>query len=146
MNLWIDRALLPVFVGVVWTGVALHVAGRVGIPSVVQSRMAWHIAVSLLFLLLAGFHVRMHWGWYRALRTVGCEGRHRWMVLLFSLVFLLAAVSGLLLLLCGAALGAGFGIFHYLLGLLFGIMALLHILKRLHLLLGLTGPGSGKSR
>ncbi len=145
-NLWIDRALVPVFVGVIWTGLELHAAGHVADPLFGHRWSVSHTVVSLLFLLLAGIHVYGHWGWYRALTTVGCKDRHRRMVLLFSLVFLLAAVTGLLLLLCGAGCALYLGKFHYLLGLIFGIMGLLHLLKRLRILFGIAKPGAAKNR
>lgn len=68
------------------------------------------------------------------------------MVLLLSFVFLLAVVSGLLLLLCGAGHALHLGIFHYLLGLLFGIVGLQHLLKRLRILFGRAKPRGGRSR
>lgn len=145
-NLWIDRALVPVFVGVIWTGLELHAAGHAVNLGLWHVRALLHTIVSLLFLLLAGIHVHGHWGWYRALRTAGCKGRHRRIVLLFSLVFLLAAVLGLILLLCGAGYALYLGKFHYLLGLIFGIMGLLHLLKRLRILFGSAKPGAAKSR
>lgn len=145
-NLWIDRALVPVFVGMVWTGLELHAARHAVTPSIVAQHSARHIAAAALFLLLAGLHLLGHWGWYRALKTGGCKGRHRRMVLLFSIVFLLVAVSGLILLLSGAGRALHFGIFHYLLGLIFVIMGLLHLLKRLRILFGTAKPKAGKSR
>lgn len=143
-NLWIDRALVPVFVGMVWTGLELHAARHAVTPAIVAQHSARHIAAAALFLLLAGLHLLGHWGWYRALKTVGCKGRHRRMVLSLSVVFLLAAASGFLLLLPGNGLHSG--IFHYLLGWLLGILGLLHLLKRLRILFGTAKPKAGKSR
>lgn len=145
-NLWIDRTLVPAFVGVIWTGFGLHMAGNTCSPALWHTWSLAHVTLSLLFLLLAGLHVHGHWGWYRALKTGGCKGRHRRMVLLFSIVFLLVAVSGLILLLSGAGRALHFGIFHYLLGLIFVIMGLLHLLKRLRILFGTAKPKAGKSR
>lgn len=144
-NLWIDRALAPAFVGMIWTGLELHAAGHIGDLAAWHFWSAVHTVVSLTFTGLAAAHIRGHWGWYRALKTVGCKGRRR-MVLLLSFVFLLAVVSGLLLLLCGAGHALHLGIFHYLLGLLFGIVGLQHLLKRLRILFGRAKPRGGRSR
>lgn len=145
-NLLINRGLLPVFVGLFWSGCGLHAAGHADDLAAWHFWTVVHTVVSLIFAGVVVAHVRGHWGWYRSLKSVGCKGRRRRMVLLLSLVFLLAAVSGLLLLLCGDGHDPHLGIFHYLLGLLFGVLGLLHLLKRLRTLFGRAKPKVGRSR
>ncbi|WP_417015478.1 hypothetical protein [Alistipes sp.] len=144
-NLWIDRALVPVFVGVIWTGFELHVAGHVGNPLLRDHWSVLHTVVSLSFLLLAGIHVHGHWNWYRVPRSVGCGGRRR-RVMVLTEVAVLAVATGFLTLFRNAEAGSHLGVFHYLTGLMLTVSALLHILERLRILLGGAKPGGGRSR
>ena len=91
-----DLMLLLVFILSFYTGVELHIAGQ-GVDH--ESWHIWaifHTNASLLFMILGIIHVKSHWAWYKGLRTVGCKGKRK-AVLLLSIVFLLAVVSGILL-------------------------------------------------
>ena len=88
-----DLMLLLVFILSFYTGVELHIAGQ-GVDH--ESWHIWaifHTNASLLFMILGIIHVKSHWAWYKGLRTVGCKGKRK-AVLLLSIVFLLAVVSG----------------------------------------------------
>lgn len=90
----------------------------------------FHTITSLLFLTFAALHVRSHWGWYRALKTAGCKGRRRKVVLLLSVVFATVAGSGLLLLFFIDGDGSSVGLFHYKVGLALALLGSLHVLRR----------------
>lgn len=137
-NLLIDRALLPVFGGLLWSGVELHAAGHAGNPAAWHGWSVGHAVVSLLFAGLVVTHIRGHWGWYRSLKTAGCKGDRRRMVLCLTALFLLAGVTGLGLLFRGFDSGSHLGIFHWIVGLVLGFLGLLHMLRRLRLLVGAT--------
>lgn len=132
LNLLTDRVLFPVLVGLCGSGLGLHLFEHAAAPEI---RHAWklaHIIFSLLFLALVVLHVYGHWAWYRSLVTAGCKGLRRWMVVLLAVVFLAVAVTGIVKWLFGAHIG----FYHYVGGLAFGVLALLHIIRRWRQLFG----------
>lgn len=122
-----DLLLLPVFVVCFYTGVRLHLAGHASLLAIVQSWAVAHVCASLIFLLLVLLHVKCHWAWYRSLKS-GCKGRKK-MVLFLSVVFVFVSLSGISLFFFSSD-DAHAGLLHYKLGLLFGVLSVLHILKR----------------
>ena len=122
-----DLLLLPVFVFCFYTGVRLHIAGHASVLSIVQSWAVAHVCASLIFLLLVLLHVKCHWAWYRSLKS-GCKGRKK-MVLFLSFVFVFLSLSAISLFFFSSD-DAHVGLLHYKLGLLFGVLSVLHILKR----------------
>lgn len=122
-----DLLLLPVFVVCFYTGVRLHLAGHASVLAIVQSWAVAHVCASLIFLLLVLLHVKCHWAWYRSLKS-GCKGRKK-MVLFLSVVFVFVSLSGASLFFFSSD-DAHVGLLHYKLGLLFGVLSVLHILKR----------------
>lgn len=122
-----DLLLLPVFIFCFYTGVRLHIAGHASVWAIIQSWAVAHVWASLIFLLLALFHVKCHWAWYRTLKK-GCKGRKK-MVLFLSVVFVFLSFSGALLFFFSSE-DLSMGLLHYKLGLLFGFLSVLHILKR----------------
>ena len=71
--------------------------GAVGVTcysrSKVSSHESWHIwaifhtNASLLFMILGIIHVKSHWAWYKGLRTVGCKGKRKAVLLLSIVLF-----------------------------------------------------------
>ena len=124
-----DLGLVPVFVLSFYTGIELHVAGQNVSHEVWHYWAVFHTAVSLLFMMVVGIHVRSHWGWYKGLKKAGCRGKKK-VVLLLSIVFLLVVVSGLSLLLFIDGANSWMGLLHYKIGIVVGILGVLHLLKR----------------
>lgn len=124
-----DLMLVPVFILSFYTGVELHIAGQ-GVDH--ESWHIWaifHTNASLLFMILGIIHVKSHWAWYKGLRTVGCKGKRK-AVLLLSIVFLLAVVSGILLVCFVDGANSSLGLWHYRIGIFVSVLGVLHILKR----------------
>lgn len=143
LNLWIVRGLFPVLVGLCGTGLALHLIGHGGSAEVRHALRLVHIILSLLFLVLVGLHIYGHWTWYRSLVTTGCKGLRRWMVVLLAVAFLAVAVTGIVKWLCGVHIG----FYHYVGGLVLGVLALLHIIRRWRQLFGRgRNSAAGKGR
>lgn len=110
------------------SGIELHLIGH-GFHAESRIWPGLHIASALLGTICIGLHIRHHRAWYRALFRTPFSGR-KGMVILLSLCCLLATVTGLLLL-----PGAGtpldrLALGHYLFGLAFGVLAMLHLLRR----------------
>ena len=78
-------------------------------------------------------HIKRHWGWYKGLKTTGCKGKKK-VVLLFSITFALVIITGILLLLFVDGANSPTGLLHYKIGIATGVLAILHILKRKHFL------------
>ena len=78
-------------------------------------------------------HNKSHWGWYKGLKTTGCKGKKK-VVLLFSITFALVIITGILLLLFVDGANSPTGLLHYKIGIATGVLAILHILKRKHFL------------
>lgn len=143
LNRWTVRGLFPVLVGLCGSGLALHLVGHAGSAEVRHALHLAHVILSLLFLVLVGLHIYGHWAWYRSLATAGCKGLRRWMVLLLLVVFLAVAVTGIVKWLFGPHIG----FYHYVGGIVLGVLALLHILRRWRQLFGRgRNSAAGKSR
>lgn len=124
-----DLILVPAFILSLYTGIELHIAGH-GIEHEVWHNWAvFHTIVSLLFMVLGGIHIKSHWGWYKGLKTIGCKGKRK-VVILLSLVFVSVAVTGILLLLFVDGANSAVGLLHYKIGIVMGVLGAMHILKR----------------
>lgn len=129
-----DLVLIPLFVVSVYTGIELHIAGHGANHEIWHTWAVFHTISSLLFLAAVALHIKSHWGWYKALRTVGCKGK-RHAVLLLTCVFLLVLISGLLLLFFVDGANSGVGLFHYKAGLVLALLGVFHVVKRFERLL-----------
>lgn len=125
--------MVPVFALSLYTGIELHIAGHGVDHEIWHNWAVLHVVVSLLFMTLGIFHVKSHWGWYKGLRTIGCKGKRK-VVLLLSVVFVLVIVSGLSLLFFVDGANSLIGLLHYQIGIVVGVLGILHILKRKQLL------------
>ena len=92
-----DLMLLLVFILSFYTGVELHIAGQ-GVDH--ESWHIWaifHTNASLLFMILGIIHVKSHWAWYKGLRTVGCKGNRKAVLLdCFSVGCCFGDITGVL--------------------------------------------------
>lgn len=116
-----------------YSGIELHVAGHGNDHAMWHKLALLHSTASILFMTTAIIHVKSHWGWYKSLKKLGGKGKRK-VVLLLSVVFATVAITGLSLLFVYGA-NSSIGLFHYKIGIAFGILAILHILKRIKFLI-----------
>lgn len=125
----IERMLPLAFVASACTGIGLHVAGHGTDHDVWHNWAVAHVLTSILWTVSAGFHVRRHRHWYRAFLTKGIGGR-KLITLFLSLTFLITVVTGIILLACVDGANSAVGLWHYKLGILLSVIALLHAVRR----------------
>lgn len=89
----------------------------------------FHALGSVLFLVAIIFHVRTHGGWYKGIIKNGI-GRKSKVTTVFSIVFLLLSVTGIVLLGVNGA-NSPLGLWHYKIGIVMTVIAVGHIIKRL---------------
>lgn len=93
----IDWSLMVSFLSSAVTGVMLHMAGHG------DSHETWHkwavanVATSLLFLVFAAWHIKLHFGWYKSWFNCG-SGKKSPITALLSAVFAAAVITGIALL------------------------------------------------
>ena len=125
----VDWLMLVLFIASFYTGHELHVAGRAGIHEIWHNLAVAHILVNLLFFIIGIWHIKLHRAWYKSLFHVGF-GNHSKITLVLSVLFLLVTFSGLYLL-CVEGICTKIGMLHYAFGLLFSVLSVLHIGKRI---------------
>ena len=92
----------------------------------------FHLWTSVLLLVLVFIHIKMHWNWYRNWFRKGLGNKSRTTALL-SITFLLLALTGIILL-GDACRKSIIGIWHFHLGWLMIVLAVVHVFKRRSLL------------
>lgn len=128
-----DMALIPVFALTAYTGIELHVAGHGTDHQVWHDMAVFHSIAWFSFLILAAIHVKYHWAWYKALKSKGLKNKSK-IVAALSALFIIVAASGILLAFFIDEANTHVGLWHYKAGLVTGVLASLHILKRWALL------------
>ena len=127
----VDWVLIPVFLLFFISGIALHASGHGGHH---ESRPSWvvvHLVAGLLFAIVGSFHLYMHRNWYKArLKPDGMKRRHG-ETAIFSCLFLLAVITGLVLL---DGRGGRIGLGHCQVGLVTAFFSLLHVFRRVSIL------------
>ena len=93
----------------------------------------FHSIAGFSFLILAAIHVKYHWAWYKALKSKGLKNKSK-IVAALSALFIIVAASGILLAFFIDGANTHVGLWHYKAGLVTGVLASLHILKRWALL------------
>lgn len=126
--LLIDWCLLPLSILSFFTGLELHLAGHGNSHETWHNWAVVHIAASLLFLVAGACHIKTHSKWYRSLLKNGL-GRKSKTTLVISIVFVATVITGIALLGVEGA-NSGIGLWHYKIGLLMGLFAIIHIVKR----------------
>lgn len=131
-----DAILIPLFILTLYTGLGLHAAGHGDNSVLCHSRAIYHTLCSLLFALFALFHIQLHWRWYKQLftqHTINHRGRKA-VIFTFSILFVAVTLSGIGLL--GIeGLNSHLGLLHYKIAIVMGVLATLHICKRLRILI-----------
>ena len=125
----IDWILIVVFIVSAISGIGLHIAGHGNSHEVWHNWAVFHALGSVLFLVAIIFHVRTHGGWYKGIIKNGI-GRKSKVTTVFSIVFLLLSVTGIVLLGVNGA-NSPLGLWHYKIGIVMTVIAVGHILKRL---------------
>lgn len=125
----IDWILIVVFIVSAISGIGLHIAGHGNSHEVWHNWEVFHALGSVLFLVAIIFHVRTHGGWYKGIIKNGI-GRKSKVTAVFSIVFLLLSVTGIVLLGVNGA-NSPLGLWHYKIGIVMTVIAVGHIIKRL---------------
>ena len=125
----IDWILIVVFIVSAISGIGLHIAGHGNSHEVWHNWAVFHALGSVLFLVAIIFHVRTHGGWYKEIIKNGI-GRKSKVTAVFSIVFLLLSVTGIVLLGVNGA-NSPLGLWHYKIGIVMTVIAVGHIIKRL---------------
>ena len=125
----IDWILIVVFIVSAISGIDLHIAGHGNSHEVWHNWAVFHALGSVLFLVTIIFHVRTHGGWYKVIIKNGI-GRKSKVTAVFSIVFLLLSVTGIVLLGVNGA-NSPLGLWHYKIGIVMTVIAVGHIIKRL---------------
>lgn len=125
----IDWLLVFVFILSAASGIGLHIAGHHCTHEVWHNWAVFHVVASLLFLIAVILHISTHWQWFRGIVKHGAGKKSRVTVVL-SVVFLLVAVTGIILLGVSGA-NSRTGLLHYKLGIVAIVLCTGHILKRI---------------
>lgn len=125
--LLIDWCLLPLSILSFFTGLELHLAGHGDSHEIWHNWAVAHVIASLL-LVAGACHIKTHSKWYRSLLKNGL-GRKSKTTLAISIVFVATVITGIALLGVEGA-NSGIGLWHYKIGLLMGLFAIIHIVKR----------------
>lgn len=125
----IDWLLVFVFILSAASGIGLHIAGHCCTHEVWHNWAVSHVVASLLFLIAVILHISTHWQWFRGIVKHGAGKKSRVTVVL-SVVFLLVAVTGIILLGVSGA-NSRTGLLHYKLGIVAIVLCTGHILKRI---------------
>ncbi len=123
----INWTLILLFILSAFSRIGLHLAGHIGNHSLWHNWAVFHVIASVLFLATTIFHIKTHWGWYKGIRK-GIGNRSK-ITAILSILFLLATVTGIILLGVDGA-NSSIGLFHYKIGIVTIIISALHILKR----------------
>ncbi len=129
----VDWLLMPFSILSILSGFGMHIAGHDDVHDVWHNWAVFHVIASALFLGAGICHVVMHWGWYKGLVKNGI-GRKSKITAVLSLIFVVVTVTGFVLLFGVDGANSGMGLWHYRIGIAISIIAVVHIIKRLHLL------------
>lgn len=129
---FIDWILIPCFLLTAITGVGTHVAGH-GTSHSLWEIWAWtHSLFGLMFAVFAAWHVKMHISWYKLLLKSKSTKNRGTTAILTIIAVVVTLTGGAMFLVSGAH--SGIGLWHYQIGILFSLIALWHIIKRLPIL------------
>lgn len=124
----IDWTLLPAFILTAFSGIRLHVAGHGRCHEVWHNWAVFHVVTSLAFLILVIVHAKMHWSWYKGILPKRL-GKKSLITFLLSILFLFVTLTGIVLLMKEGG-NSCIGMWHYRIGLLMIVFAVIHIIKR----------------
>ena len=129
-----DIVVLLTFLPASISGFILHAAGHNGIHETWNNWAVVHIFSTLVFSMTIGLHVYGHWNWYKTIFQKGLGNKSRVTVFL-SLLMLATIITGNIVLFRHQGPNSNFGLWHYIIGILFTVIAIGHVLKRLKTLI-----------
>lgn len=129
-----DIVVLLTFLPASISGFILHAAGHNGIHETWHNWAVVHIFSTLVFSMTIGLHVYGHWNWYKTIFQKGLGNKSRVTVFL-SLLMLATIITGNIVLFRHQGPNSHFGLWHYIIGILFTVIAIGHVLKRLKILI-----------
>lgn len=125
----IERLLPLAFVASAVSGIGLHIAGHETSHEVWHNWAVAHVLSSLLWLISGVYHIKRHGRWYKAIASKGIGKKSR-MTLALSVVFLIVAATGIVLIACVDGANSAIGLWHYWIGLLLIVFSLIHSIRR----------------
>ena len=125
-----DLCLVILFVASLFTGIKIHYANDFQSHDIWHTWSVIHFFVNIAFLVIAIIHIKQHWGWYKTLFKVSSLALKSKITMLVTILFLATSITGVLLLLFINGQGSSMGMAHYVIGLIFGAIGLVHFIKR----------------
>lgn len=122
-----DAVLMIVFPLTLVSGLILHASGH-GIVGYSKFWVAFHLLFGMLFGACCVVHVISHWNWYKGLFN-GNKKRSR-VTMLLSIAYVIVFMTGFVLMLLNGR-NHHLGVFHYQVGIIFGVLGVLHVIRRL---------------
>ena len=128
-----DIAVLLTFLPASISGFILHAAGHNGIHETWHNWAIIHIFSTLVFTIAVGIHIYGHLNWYKSLfqKRLGNKSR---VTIFLSLLMLATIITGNIVLFRHQGPNSHFGLWHYIIGILFTVIAIGHFLKRFKIL------------
>lgn len=113
------------------SGILVHCAGHSENYDVWHFVLVLHLFVNFAFVITTIIHIKQHWGWFKGL----CKksSLRKKMAIFVTIAFLVVSLSGIYLLAFAEGQGTHAGLVHYWLGLILGLLAILHLVKRWHI-------------
>lgn len=125
-----DLCLVILFVASLFTGIKIHYANDFQSHDIWHTWSVIHSFVNIALLVTAIIHIKQHWGWYKTLFKVSSLALKSKITMLVTILFLATSITGVLLLLFINGQGSSMGMAHYVIGLIFGAIGLVHFIKR----------------
>ena len=128
-----DVAVLLTFLPASISGFLLHASGHNDVHEVWHNWAVIHIFSTLVFTIAVGVHIYGHLNWYKSLfqKELGNKSR---VTIFLSLLMLATIITGNIVLFRHQGPNSHFGLWHYIIGILFTVIAIGHFLKRFKIL------------
>lgn len=129
-SLFIERMLPLAFVASAVSGVGLHIAGHGMDHELWHNWAVAHVLTNLLWLVSVWFHVKRHVAWFKSIVNKGIGGKSL-LTFVLSVIFLIVAVTGIVLLVFVDGASSAIGSWHYRLGIILLAFSFVHaVVKR----------------
>lgn len=110
------------------SGIMIHQSGHFATHGEWHGWSIAHCIINLALVVAVAMHVKQHWGWFKKLfRKSTLKAKMPVFVTIASVAVIL---SGLYLLLFVEGQGSHAGLVHYWIGMIFGTLAILHLVRR----------------
>ena len=128
-----DVAVLLTFLPASISGFLLHASGHNDVHEVWHNWAVIHIFSTLVFTIAVGVHIYGHLNWYKSLfqKELGNKSR---VTIFLSLLMLATIITGNIVLFRHQGPNSHFGLWHYIIGILFTVIAIGHFMKRFKIL------------